>query len=384
MRFRPVFQLARGLQKVGRQDRRNNTMKSLALQPILSNLAEAHGELARLFARIQFVVFGEVVDETVQEWAENVARDERTSPLDGRALFDSLLRAYRHLNVAWNCHHEFEERVRQCDPTDVARWSKFPRGALFRDLWPAPSRCRGTPREPGRGHVAPNSLQAAFLQMAVRKLDILRYRITCALGTDSPGSVPRPKGLRPRMENDPITEEEFGRRLHRIYSDMNFAWAYRTYRKGGESLSRKTVRRRRQFPHVFLLMNGAGGESMTAEDDISTFTAAERAVWFRMKRLLDEVREEEQAIAPPAVAPPFLCGILWPPRDNDWLSGREPEEVAEQGRLLERAVRSIEGSISPKLLRAELRVAKCAQARAYLRACRKWKDDLWKTLLQHP
>lgn len=114
-------------------------------------------------------------------------------------------------------------------------------------------------------------------------------------------------------------------------------------------------------------------------DDVPTFTTAERAAWFRMKRLLDEVRAEERA-----VAPPFLCGILWPPRDNDWLSGREPEEVAEQGRLLERAVRSIEGSISPKLLRAELRVAKCAQARAYLRACRKWKDDLWKTLLQHP
>ena len=35
-------------------------MDELALQPILSNLAEAHGELARLFARIQFVVFGDI------------------------------------------------------------------------------------------------------------------------------------------------------------------------------------------------------------------------------------------------------------------------------------------------------------------------------------
>ena len=227
-------------------------MDELALQPILSNLAEAHGELARLFARIQFVVFGEVMDESVNGWSAVVARDEKTNPLDERALFDSLAHAYRHLNVAWNGRHESEERVRQCDPTDVARRSKFPRGALFRDLWPAPSRCRGAPREPGRGNIAPNSLQAAFLQMAVRKLDILRYRITFALGTDSPGRAPRPKGLRPGIETEPFTEEEFGRRLHRIYSDMNFAWAYRTYRKGVESLSRKTVRRRRQFPGVFL------------------------------------------------------------------------------------------------------------------------------------
>lgn len=121
-----------------------------------------------------------------------------------------------------------------------------------------------------------------------------------------------------------------------------------------------------------------------AKEDVPTFTAVERAAWFRMARLLDKVRAEEQAFAPPAVAPPFLCGILWPPWDNDWLSGRAPEEVAEQGRLLERVVRSLEGEISPKLIRAELRVAKCAQSRAYLRACRKWKEDLWKALSQHP
>ena len=226
-------------------------MNELVLQPILSNLAEAHGELARLFARIQFVVFGEVMDESVKGWAENVARDEKTSPLDGRALFDSLLRAYRHLNVAWNCRHESEERVRRCDPTDVARWSKFPENAVFRDLWPPPSQCHGTPSEPGRGHVAPNSLQAAFLQMAVRKMDILRYRIMCALGTDSPGRAPRPKGLRPGMEAEPFTEEEFGRRLHRIYSEMNFAWAYRK-RTHDERLSRRTVGQYGQFSSVFL------------------------------------------------------------------------------------------------------------------------------------
>lgn len=227
-------------------------MKTLDLQPILSHLAEAHGELAQLFARIQFIVFGGVVDESVNGWSAAVARDEKTNPLDERALFDSLAHAYRHLNVAWNGRYASEEHVRRCASADFKRWSRFPEDAIFRDLWPAPSRCRGTSREPGRGHIAPSSLQAAFLQMAVRKLDIFRYRITCALGTDSPGRAPRPKGFRPGMEAEPFTEEEFGRRLHRIYSDMNFAWVYRTYHEEGGSLSRQAIRRRQQFPRILL------------------------------------------------------------------------------------------------------------------------------------
>ena len=54
------------------------------------------------------------------------------------------------------------------------------------------------------------------------------------------------------MEAEPFTEEEFGRRLHRIYSEMNFAWAYRTYHEEGGSLSRQAIRRHRRFSHVFL------------------------------------------------------------------------------------------------------------------------------------
>ena len=226
-------------------------MNPLALQPILANLAEAHEDLARLFARLQFIVFGEVVDENVKGWVETVAQDERTSPLDERALFVSLARAYRHLNVAWNCRYESEERVRRGDPADTARWSRFPEDAVFRDLWPASSRCRGTPCEPGRGDISPSSLQAAFLQMAVRKLGTLRYVISFALG-DNAMKVPRPKGLRPGMETEPFTEEVFGRRLHSIYSDMDFVWAYRAYREGGGSLSRQAILRRQQFPRVFL------------------------------------------------------------------------------------------------------------------------------------
>ena len=221
-------------------------MKQLTFQPILSNLTEAHEELARLFAQLQFLVFGEVVEESVKEWAETVAQDERTSPLDERALFVSLVQAYRHLNVAWNGRHASKERVRRGAPADFRRWSKFPGDAAFRDLWPAPSQCRGKPREPGRGRIAPNSLQSAFLQMAVRKLGNLRYIISFSLGDKK---VPRPKGLRPGIETEPFTEAEFAWRMHRIYSEMNFAWACR---KGSGNLSRQAIRRRRQFPATFL------------------------------------------------------------------------------------------------------------------------------------
>ena len=194
-------------------------MKQLALKPILSNLREAQGELMRLFARIQFIVFGEVVDESVKGWEESVAQEERRQSLTEWALFVSMAHAYHHLNFAWNCRHAPEERVWRC--------------------------------EPRQEKINPNSLQAAFLQMAVRKLAILSYRVSCALGDDSPEKVPRPKGLNPEVEAEPFTEETFGRRMCRIYVEMNWSWAFRK-RTDGISNSRQAICRRSQFPRPFI------------------------------------------------------------------------------------------------------------------------------------
>ena len=223
-------------------------MNPLSLNLILSHLAEAHEELRRLFARMHFAIFGEVDDESVKDLEAFAAQEESRHPLTEETVFSAMARAYRHLNIAWNGRHASEERIGRGNPADLRQWSKFPEDAVFRDLWPAPSRCRGTPREPGRGRIAPNSLQAAFLQMGVRKLGSLRYIISFSLGDKK---VPRPKGLRPGIETEPVTEEAFARRMHRIYSEMNTAWSYRKERRC-ENLSRQTVRRRAQFPHVFL------------------------------------------------------------------------------------------------------------------------------------
>jgi len=223
-------------------------MSPLSLNAILLHLAEAHEELRRLFARMHFAIFGEVDDESVKDLEAFVAQEESRNPLTEETVFSAMARAYRHLNIGWNGRHASEECVRQCAPADLKRWLKFPRGAIFCDLWPAPSRCRGTPREPGRGRIEPNSLQAAFLQMAVRKLGSLRYIISFSLGDKR---VPRPKGLRPGIETEPFTEEAFARRMHRIYREMNTAWSYRRKMRS-EKLTRQTIRRRAQFPRVFL------------------------------------------------------------------------------------------------------------------------------------
>ena len=123
-------------------------MSPLSLNLILLHLAEAHEELRRLFARMHFAIFGEVDDESVKDLEASVEQEESRNPLTEAAVFSAMARAYRHLNIAWNGRYASEERVRRCDPADVARWSRFPKDAVFRDLWPAPSRCRGTPREP--------------------------------------------------------------------------------------------------------------------------------------------------------------------------------------------------------------------------------------------
>ena len=205
-------------------------MKPLALKPILLQLNDAHGELVRLFARMQFVVFGEVLDEGVKNLETSVALEEQQNPLTEEAVFVALSNAYRHLNMAWNFRHASEERILRCAPADCARWSRFPTNAVFRDLKPVPSQRRGTPRNSvGRGF-NPNSLQAAFLQMAVRKLYILRYKVSCALGDAVPEKVPRPKGLFPEVDAEPFTEKVFGRRLHRIYREIETSWTYRKWR----------------------------------------------------------------------------------------------------------------------------------------------------------
>lgn len=219
-------------------------MKELFPKTILPSLGEAYGGLSALFARIQFIVFGEVEDECVKCLEESVAREEQRHPLTERELFIRLFVVYQQLNVAWNARHLSEECIRS--GRMYARLSQFPDVATFRDLWPAPSRRREGSRASLRGYVAPTSLQAAFLQMAVRKLNLLRFRVASEAGEIDVHAFP---SLR-NGSSGRFTEEEFARRLHRIYGEMNTAWACR--RDADKPISRSTWRRRRRFPTAFL------------------------------------------------------------------------------------------------------------------------------------
>lgn len=221
-----------------------NALKELFPKTILASLNEAYGGLAALFARIQFIVFGEVEDECVKCLEASVARDDQRHPLTERELFFSLFVVYQQLNVAWNARDLPEERVR--GGKIYARLSQFPDGAVFRDLWPAPSRRREGPRAPFRGPVAPNSLQAAFLQMAVRKLNLLRFRVASEAGEVDGRTFQTLRNGLPEH----FTEEEFAHRLHRIYGEMNTAWACR--RDAATPVSRSTWLQRRRFPTAFL------------------------------------------------------------------------------------------------------------------------------------
>ncbi len=219
-------------------------MNALFPETILESLNEAYGGLSALFARIQFIVFGEVEDECVKHLEASAARKEQRSPLSERELFINLFIVYQQLNVSWNARHRAKERIRSGEV--YARLSQFPVEAAFRDLLPAPSRRREGARAPFRGFVAPNSLQAAFLQMAARKLNLLRFRVASETGEIDGRAFPSLRNGLPEH----LTEDEFARRLHRIYGEMNTVWACR--RDGNKPISRSTWRQRRRFPSAFL------------------------------------------------------------------------------------------------------------------------------------
>lgn len=222
--------------------------RALTWEGIWYNLVEAEGELERLLARFQHLVFGEIADGEIKRWRSWVERVEEKLPLTGFGLFICLDHAYHHLNFGWNCRHVGEKRVGACAKADFVRWSRFPADAPFRDLQPVPARGRGVPRDLGVRPVCPTAVHAANLQLAVRELHRLRARVGDLLGGRyAPEDLARwspPEGF------PPLDEAEVARSLHRIYVELNALWATLQGRK--EEVSRQTWLRRRRFPRVFV------------------------------------------------------------------------------------------------------------------------------------
>lgn len=230
-------------------------MKELTWKPILSNLKEARGEIRDIHERLHFLQFGELPEK--EEPSPGDARDakyiaylesqEKRNPFTESALFCALEHAYHHLNWAWNCRRTPEERVWHFTGSDADRWNRFPDTAAFADLWPSDRSVKGRRHHyvgVGRRKV---SLQVVriHMQMAFAKLNSLGYLVAKRAGED----WPRPKGLRPGVEDQPFTEKDFTRRMHRIYSTLNMAWNSRmdkTFVVGARAIDR-----RRRFSLAF-------------------------------------------------------------------------------------------------------------------------------------
>ena len=230
-------------------------MKELTWKPILFNLTEAFGEIRSIHCRLHFLQFGELPEEEEPspgddgdaEYIAYLERQEKRNPFTESSLFCDLEHAYHHLNWAWNCRRTPEERVWHFTDSDADRWNRFPDTAAFADLWPSDRSVKGRRHHyvgVGRRKV---SLQVVriHMQMAFAKLNSLGYLVAKRAGED----WPRPKGLRPGVEDQPFTEKDFTRRMHRIYSTLNMAWNSRmdkTFVVGARAIDR-----RRRFSPAF-------------------------------------------------------------------------------------------------------------------------------------
>lgn len=206
-------------------------MKTLTWKPILSNLEEANGELRTLHWRLHYLAFGELPhdcprrdDSSYTAW---IARDLERHPLDEGRLFVCMEHAFHHINWAWNCRHTSEDRVWNFKERDAIRWTKFPDTADFADLWPQGRTIQFRWDDCG---LIGSSRRISFspvrlgIQMSNRKLDILCYLVLKELGNDLPQRIVRPEGLKAEVDQQPLIEKDFARRLHRIYVELNMAW----------------------------------------------------------------------------------------------------------------------------------------------------------------
>ena len=205
-------------------------------QPVLWNLVDARMRMWELVAQDECAAFGKVCDETLKDLEDLSLEEQRERPLNEGRLFFLMNDVYKHLNRAWNGRNASMETVDRRERTDVSCWERFPTHSIFADLRPPPRLRRASrPRVARKGRIDPKAIHPP-LQCALRKLDRLTERASgAALGT---------------AEAPVMTEAELGRILHRIYGELNAAWAVRKPGRKG-SPDRGAVRRRNHFPKVF-------------------------------------------------------------------------------------------------------------------------------------
>ena len=227
-------------------------MHTLSWKPILANLNEAAGELDKLHCRLHYQSFGELPDDwrppCGELHADYIAQLERCGPFTESTLFVSLEHAYHHLNCAWNFRRTPEERIRRFSMADARRWTRFPDTKRFASLWPDDRTVRASAGAIRRGKVQ-QTVTRIEIQMALRKLEILRYLVAKELGGDSQHKVERPKGLYPEVGEHSLSEKDLANRMFIIYRRLNLAWNSRNDKTFGRSS--RAIRNREFFPSIF-------------------------------------------------------------------------------------------------------------------------------------
>ena len=209
-------------------------MKTLSWRPVLSNLAEALGEIKTLNWRLYYLTFGVLPEgfpwkgKEEEAYKEHLEQEERRMPFSEITLFHRLEHVYHHLNWAWNCRRTEEDKVWNFSERSAARWTKLPMGKEFSGLWPENRNIRECYDDLSRKELGVTPVRMA-IHVAQRKLGILCYLAAKEAGEE----WERPEGLNPEIGSKALTEMGFARRMHRIYEALNNAWNNRN----GKTLS---------------------------------------------------------------------------------------------------------------------------------------------------
>ena len=188
-----------------------------------------------LVTHVEVMAFGHVETPSLKEWEEVDEWTHLATIMTRRpegSLSFWMRQTYQALNRAWNVRQWKKERLER---TDKALWlalAQFPTDQVFDDLIPPFGKHRRAPSDMCRRPIDARAIHP-FLHVALRELESLHAHAN--------GKVP-------------LGEDELACCLHRIYTKMNWSWACR---KGNVSakLSPQSIRRRCQFPRVFLQLS---------------------------------------------------------------------------------------------------------------------------------
>ena len=209
-----------------------DSCRSVLKDVTLSQIATALRMMRMLVTHVEVMAFGHVETPSLKEWEEadectHLAAIMTQSP-EG-ALSFWMRQTYKALNRAWNVRHWEKERRERADRAVWRASVQFPTDEVFGDLFPPCGRPRRPPSDLCRRPIDAKAIHP-FLHSALRELE--------SLYTSANGEAP-------------LWEDRLARSLYCIYSEMNWSWSCR---KGNVStrLSPRSIRRRCQFPQVFL------------------------------------------------------------------------------------------------------------------------------------